>query len=161
MRDEDAHHTPHATYHSTRTAMNRRRRTLLPLVLLLAAGCSGGPGVTMVPVRGTVKFTDGTVPQGEVATVFFEPVAEGATAGTVRKGARGDIDPKDGSFVLTTVDPGDGAIAGKYKVIFTVHKTYMGRESLIPDVYTRPETTPFEVTVERGMTPPVFELKKN
>lgn len=125
---------------------------------LLGWGCSGEPRVTMVPVRGTVQFTDGTIPQGEVATVFFEPVA--ASPEGIRKVASGEINPKDGSFELTTVRPGDGAIAGKYKVIFQIHKTYMGRESLIPEKYTRPETTPFEVTVEPGCGPFSFQLER-
>ncbi len=132
-------------------------RLVPALLLLLAAGCSGGPDVTMVPVRGTVKFKDGAVPKGEVATVQFEPVAGGP--GEVRKMARGDIRP-DGSFELSTVKPGDGAIAGKYKVVFTIHKTYMGRESLIAEKYTKPETTPYEVTVEPGVKPFEFEVEK-
>ncbi len=132
---------------------------------LLPVGCSGEPRVHMVPVRGTVKFTDGTIPQGEVATVFFEPVDIGSQAtqpapGVFRKAAFGDINPKDGSFELTTVNPGDGAIAGKYKVVFQIHKTYLGRESLIPEKYTRAETTPFEVIVEPGCGPFTFELEK-
>jgi len=129
------------------------------------SGCSDQPKVTMVPVRGTVKFTDGTIPQAEVATVYFEPIDIGAQAAPpgqapVRKMAFGEINPKDGSFELTTVRPGDGAIAGKYKVIFQVHKTYLGRESLIPEKYTRADTTPFEVTVEPGCGPFTFELEK-
>ena len=126
-------------------------RGLLPwLVLtgLLVAGGCGGPGVDMVRVRGTVKFDDGTIPTGEVATVHFNPVAEGSQ--TIRKLASGQIDPNDGSFELRTVQPGDGAIVGDYKVFFEVHETYLGRESVIPEEYTNPETTPFEVTVDRG-----------
>ena len=132
------------------------------LVGLLGAGCSGEPKVSLVPVQGTVRFPDGTIPQGEVAAVFFEPVDIGSqppTPGVLRKAAFGEINPKDGSFKLTTVQPDDGALPGKYKVIFQVHKTYMGQESLIPGKYTRPETTPFEVTVEPGCGPFSFTLE--
>ncbi|MCS7305939.1 MAG: hypothetical protein NZ602_12640 [Thermoguttaceae bacterium] len=120
----------------------------------------------MVPVRGTVRFTDGSIPQGEVATVYFEPIGIGTQAtqlgpGVFRKTAFGTIDPKDGSFQLTTVNPGDGAIAGKYKVIFDIRKTYMDPTSfLVPEKYTRSESTPFEVTVEPGCGPFQFELEK-
>jgi len=137
--------------------MSLPRRTFWLVPLLLLAGCSSGPDVEMVPVRGTVKFTDGTVPQGEMATVNFEPIAAGPNQ--VRKLAYGEIQP-DGSFEMTTVKPGDGVIAGKYKVIFTVHKTYLGQESLVPEMYTKPETTPFEETVEPGREPFEFVLKK-
>ena len=134
------------------------RRTLWLAPALLLVGCSSGPDVEMVPVRGTVKFTDGTVPQGERAEVIFEPVAGGPQR--LRKMASGEIRPDDGSFEMTTVKPGDGVIAGKYKVIFTVHKTYLGQESLVPEMYTKPETTPFEETVEPGREPFEFVLKK-
>ncbi len=64
-----------------------------------------------------------------------------------------------GSFEMTTLKPGDGVIAGKYKVIFTVYKTYMGQESLVPAKYTKPETT-IEIAVEQGMEPPNWVLDK-
>ena len=129
------------------------------LGLPLLGGCWGGPGVDMVPVRGTVKFTDGTVPQGEVATITFDPVAGGSSP--VRKVASGQIKP-DGGFELSTVKPGDGAIVGKYKVTIEVYKNYIaGRGDLqIPEKYTKTETTPFEVTVESGMKPCEFVLDK-
>ena len=111
-------------------------------------GCGGGAPVEMVPVTGSVKFDDGTIPTGEVATVYFEPAAGGNQA--LRKAASSPIDPQDGSFRMTTVHPGDGAIVGTYKVIFEVHKTYLGRESVVPEKYTNPDTTPFEVTVGSG-----------
>jgi hypothetical protein len=139
--------------------MRPARRLFWLALLLLATGCGGGPNVTMVPVRGAVKFSDGSVPRGELpGMVHFDP-AEASVPGVIRKGAYGEIQP-DGSFQMTTVTPGDGVIAGKYKVYFTIHKTYMGQESLIPEKYTKPETTPFEQTVERAGEPLEFKLEK-
>jgi len=115
-------------------------------MLLHLAGCVGR-GPEMVPVSGTVKLTDGTVPQGKVAIVRFEPLAD--SDAQPNKGASGDIRP-DGHFDLMTVQPGDGAIPGRYKVCFTVYKTYLGQEPLIPDKYAKAQTTPFEVDVESG-----------
>ncbi len=138
--------------------MKRPLPTILCLALLACciAGCSGGgPDVEMVPVSGTVHFADGTVPQGEIATVNFEPIAGGPNQR--RKLAFGEIQP-DGSFRMTTVEPGDGVIAGKYKVVFDVRKNNLDVESLVPDKYTKPETTPIEVTVESGVEPFEFEL---
>ncbi|MFH1264746.1 MAG: hypothetical protein ABIK89_03420 [Planctomycetota bacterium] len=134
-----------------------RQAFWLASLVLLAAGCSRGPDVQMVPVQGTVKFTDGTVPQGETSRIVFEPVAGGPNQ--IRKMASGEIRP-DGSFEMMTIKQGDGVIAGKYKVIFEVFKTYLGRESLVPDKYTKPETTPLEVTVEADAKPFEFELEK-
>ena len=134
-----------------------RRACCVALLAPWVAGCSSGPDVEMVPVRGTVTFSDGTVPQGETARVIFEPVAGGPQQ--LRKMASGEIRP-DGSFEMMTVKPGDGVIAGKYKVIFEVFKTDLGREPLVPEKYTKPETTPFEVIVEPGVELPPFELEK-
>ena len=129
----------------------------LPLGLLLAAGC-GESHVEVVPAGGTVKFSDGTVPQGEVAIVNFTPVSKDKKS--VNKGASGSIQP-DGTFKLTTVEPGDGAIPGKYKAIVVVFKTYQGQESLVPGKYTNARTTPFEVTVESpGTNEFTFTLDK-
>jgi len=126
----------------------------VPAAVLLI-GC-GGPPVDLVPVRGTVTFEDGTVPQGAVAKVYFEPVRDGPQA--IRKVASGDIRP-DGSFELMTRRPGDGVIPGKYKVLFAVEQTYGGRESVLPARYSSVEETPFEVTVEPRRNPPFdFEL---
>jgi hypothetical protein len=135
-----------------------RKPLLFAFAALWVAGCGGGgPGVEMISVSGTVKFKDGTVPQGERAEVNFEPVAGGPQQ--LRKVAYGEIQP-DGSFEMTTVKPGDGVIAGKYKVIFVVHRTYIGQESVVPERYTKPETTPFEITVEAGMEPPAYVLER-
>jgi len=134
------------------------------LALLASAGC-GSSGPEMVPVGGTVKFSDGTVPQGEVAVVRFEPVQPGdAGAGgseaEILKGASSDIGP-DGSFTLTTVAPGDGVIPGRYKVCFTVLKTYVGEEPLVPAQYRNAQSTPFEVTVgPEGASQTEFVLEK-
>jgi hypothetical protein len=128
------------------------------IVIPVFVGCGGAP-VDLVPVSGSVRFEDGTIPTGEVADIYFEPMADGDQP--LRKAARGSIDPKDGSFQLTTVEPGDGAILGSYKVILEVHKTYLGRESLIPEQYTDPETTPFQVTVgPSGASQTEFVLPK-
>ena len=46
---------------------------LLLIGLSSLIGCWGGPPAEMVQVRGSVKFDDGTIPTGEVATIYFEP----------------------------------------------------------------------------------------
>jgi len=135
------------------------RQTLwLGTLALSAVGCSDGPDAKMVSVTGTVKFADGSIPTGERAEIIFEPTA--GEPGQLRKMAFGQINPEDGRFEMTTVKPGDGVIAGKYKVIFAIHKTAIDLESLVAEKYTRPDKSPYEVTVESGVEPFEFEVER-
>lgn len=118
---------------------------LLFLVMSVVSGC--GP-VAAIPVSGTVKYSDGSIPQGEVVVVRFEPLGLGEGKGG-NKAASGDI-TQDGSFQLSTLNPNDGAFPGEYKVTFSVFKTYRGRESLIDPKFTMGATTPFQVSVKSG-----------
>ena len=115
-------------------------------ILLWQVGCGGPPG--MEKASGKVTFADGPMPQGEIAVVRFEPVP-GTQAEGQSKGASGDIQP-DGTFVLTTMDKGDGAFVGEYKVCFTFLKTYVGRESLVDAKFTTSGTTPHSAKVTAG-----------
>ncbi len=80
------------------------------VVLLTVLGCGPNHPKTY-PVQGRVFFDDGrNVEQGSVE---FRLDSESDSQRTV---ARGKINP-DGSFSLSTFEPGDGALPGKYKVI--------------------------------------------
>ncbi|HEY3393898.1 MAG TPA: hypothetical protein VGK58_14395 [Lacipirellulaceae bacterium] len=103
------------------------------LIMITLAGCDRGP--TYVPVTGTVKYSDGTVPTGDIASITFQP----ASAAPDTKGASGTIQP-DGTFSLTTINPGDGARPGDYVVKVNVMKGYPGGTSLVAD-------TPLKATV--------------
>jgi len=117
--------------------------TLLTAALLLA-GC-GQKQLPLEPVSGKVVFPDGSVPQGEVAVVKFEP----ANPDTDTKAASGDIQP-DGTFQLTTIEDNDGALPGEYRVRILIWKTYIGRESMIDKKYDDPNETPLRATVKEG-----------
>jgi hypothetical protein len=95
------------------------------LVVIALTGCAKGP--TYVPVTGTVKYKDGTVPAGDIASVSFQPAA----AGPDTKGASGSINPQDGTFTLSTINPGDGARPGEYDVTVNVMKGYPGGTWLV------------------------------
>jgi hypothetical protein len=118
------------------------------------AGCRRGP--EMVTVKGTVHFKDGTIPQGAVAVVQFNPADD--SSAEIRKAASGPIEP-DGSFEMMTRMPGDGVYLGKYKVTFTVLKTPEYSSSLIQPQYTRPSTTPYTITVEDDMEGVKYEIE--
>lgn len=136
-----------------------RRRAVVSglLVCLLLVGCDSSG---RVQVSGTVKFVDGGVPQGEVSMIRFEPTSYQKSAdGEVIKGAYGYIQP-DGSFRMTTLKPDDGVYPGTYKVCFTVLKSYMSGEQLIPRKYISKQTTPFEQTIDGKTQGLHFELDK-
>ncbi len=93
------------------TLAHRNVACRISLVALLSVfGC--GPNLPKTyPVQGRVFFEDGkNVEQGSVE---FRLDSASDSQRTV---ARGKINP-DGSFSLSTFEPGDGALPGIYKVI--------------------------------------------
>jgi hypothetical protein len=127
------------------------------LLATMHVGCNSTPG--MQKVTGTVKFSDGAMPTAEIAVIRFEPVP-GTQAPDQSKAASGDIKP-DGSYALTTINTGDGAYVGEYKVTFTVLKTYVGRESLVDPKFTAAATTPHTAKVTAaGPNKFDFEISK-
>lgn len=133
------------------------------LVIVLVAGC-GASGTTPVPVSGVLKL-DGKPLDGAVVT--FEPQAPGGKAAFGTVGA-------DGTFRLTTDDPGDGALPGKYKVFIQPPaeggatpfddptkqppKPKSARGPKVPEKYTRADRTPLTQDVPAS-GPVVIELE--
>ncbi len=127
----------------------RRLRGLAVTLLLtsLVSGCGRG----IHPVEGHVVWKDGS-PAKELkgAQISFE-LAEKQTS------ARGTIQ-EDGSFRLTTKDPGDGALAGEHKVVIVeVGRKPLGGPdgtALAPGAmdsrYSDPSTTDLRATIKRG-----------
>jgi hypothetical protein len=142
-----------------------------PLVLLIAMGCTGNSST--VPVQGVVRL-DGQPLSG--ASVQFVPESTGrdATATT----------DEQGRFVLSTIDPRDGALPGAYKVVITPGspraeapaKAMTPDEAMaasgaaaelpqskptgptVPERYTRPDQTPLKQNVP-GDGDVVIEIK--
>src|SRR5262245_57051493 len=104
-------------------------------VLSLSAMCCGcGSTDGRVAVGGTVKLADGSVPKGETAQIWFEPVEEGRPAsGTVES---------DGSFTMMTQEPGDGVAPGRYKVVLKIWKDYRRQIPAVPQKYTDASASP-------------------
>lgn len=103
-------------------------------------GC--GKGREYVPVTGTVKYADGTVPKGFERYVTFQPNPGGP--GT--KGASSLI-ADDGTFSLRTLRPGDGARPGDYAV--TVHVVDAERDGkpVVAQKFLSAKETPLKATV--------------
>jgi hypothetical protein len=130
---------------------------LFLVMFLPLAGCgSGGP--KMGKVTGKIVYTDGSIPQGGVAVIRLEP-APGTTA-EIRKAASNEIN-KDGSYELFTVRPGDGAIYGEYKAVFTILESYRTGISLVDSKYTKAETSPFDCVIDSPSHEFDFEIEKS
>lgn len=84
-------------------------RTVAALVLVGVVGCGG---TRTYPVQGKVVFPDGT--PMTAGLVVFEPVE----AQRPPISARGPIEA-DGTFRLSTFQPGDGTIVGRHRVLVT------------------------------------------
>jgi len=85
-------------------------RTWLCLAAACAiAGCGPGNGLTMGRVSGVVTYNGEPVELGEV---LFLPDSEKGNSGVPSMGAIG----KDGRYVMSTQESGDGVIAGYHKV---------------------------------------------
>ena len=125
------------------------------LIAVVLMGCNSS-GV--YPVSGKVTFTDGPMPQAEVATIRFEPVP-GTTKANQSKPASGRI-AADGSYKLTTLEPDDGAFVGEYKVTFTIRKEYMGQGTLVDPKFTSATTTPHSTKVKAGTNKFDFEVTR-
>jgi hypothetical protein len=95
------------------TISNRRTAAcVIGLMLLMAIGCGSEKAADRpetYPVVGTVTL-DGSPLEGAVVTLVTD------SAGG--RGATGKTD-ESGQFVLTTFEPGDGAISGTYQVKIT------------------------------------------
>lgn len=85
---------------------------ILGALLLSVIGCSGNNNGT-VPVYGKVVFDDGQ--PARIGNVEFRKIVKAGSDET-RLIARGKIE-SDGSFLLTTFEPNDGAIPGNYDII--------------------------------------------
>jgi len=119
----------------------------------------------LVKVSGTVKFKDGTIPEGPYRFVTFhlDPASIGSPEAYdfgPAKGAGSEIKP-DGRFEMTTIKPGDGVLPGRYKVTIKCLKNYADPDSLtIPKNYAGFSTTPLEVEIEKRRSDLDFVLEK-
>jgi hypothetical protein len=127
----------------------------MAMALLCMVGCGNNHGC--VPVGGTVSYKGKPVTEGEVS---FIPVEGDGRTG------RGEIS-SSGVYQLTSFNPGDGVVPGKYKVsvvsrgpdkpVPAKKKGWMMEEDmqgsgdpLIPAKYFMPETSGLDREVSAG-----------
>lgn len=121
---------------------------LVAISSIVAAGCGGSDG--RVPVSGTVTL-DGRPAAG--VTVWFH-----ASPKTKGNGGYADTDAA-GSFTATTHQARPGLYPGEYAITVTAAGARSGSDDgastrgPVPGVYTRPETTPFRITIDGRQGP--------
>ena len=126
-----------------RNSIGRFFGLFFALITLTLVGCSDR--MELHPVSGTVTFADGSVPQGEMATITFVPTNQ-----MEGKGASSNIE-SDGSYKLWTLEPGDGgALAGDYRVTLSVTNGYPNLKHQVAREYADLRDTPLTATVVAG-----------
>jgi hypothetical protein len=124
--------------------------TVLLLLFPLMIGCSETGLSGLHPVKGKVTLQG--QPIGDVS-ISLKPIGNDPTI----RSASG-TSKENGTFVITTLKPGDGAYPAKYKVLLgrvvaqTIGGNTIGRDT-IPPKYRDPETTPIEYEVKAGKNP--------
>jgi hypothetical protein len=144
---------------------------ILPLLagaVAAVSGCGGSPAV--YPVKGTITFEGKPMKGG--GSISFMPLGnqEGKTAGAEIK--------QDGTYELMTNQPGDGSMAGDFRVVIvqsterepdaTKDGERTGRSlsvvseaERIPPIYGNPMQSPLKTKVEAKTNQLDFDLKKN
>ena len=123
------------------------------LALAMISGC-GEQRVEVYPVKGNLYF-QGEPPIGAQIVLHPTTPAESPLAAEVTP--TGTV-AEDGSFSITTYDPGDGAPVGDYIVTVQWFKLVnddggTGRgPNVLPSKYASPRTSPLRLTVPEGGT---------
>ena len=129
--------------------------------LLACNGC--GRGMETIPVAGIATLDGQPVAD---AGILFLPVAGGRPASATTDAA--------GRFELSTLDPGDGAIPGEHRVtvnllrLTNVEQNEQGEmivlpggtrtEWIVPERYSKAETSGLVVEVKSGMNAAILNL---
>lgn len=148
---------------------------LIVALTAIVVGCGESENVEVFPARGIIRF-DGKPMIGGGAISLVPVVSQSG------KNAGGIINA-DGTFVLTTYEDGDGAMAGSFRVIInqsTSQEPDYGGDSdvpgkapvkavqtvtsadVIPTIYSDPVLSPVEVKIEaRELNELTINLERN
>jgi hypothetical protein len=129
-----------------------RLTTLVASAALLVgayAGCGGGAGQlpSLIPVKGKVTYKGQPLPKGMIR---FEPDGYGRMA-------TGKLQA-DGTFVLSTLKDGDGAVAGVHKVFITDTDKSLAKDRGFSK-YASADTSGLTAEVTADKTDFPFDLK--
>ena len=132
------------------TILFSRRSTALVAILLLAAGCNDGKP-TGVPVSGVVLIDGKPLTMGSVQ---FVPAGARPSGGGINK---------EGRFVLSCYEQGDGAVVGSHRVRVTAAHN-LSETSLrwdAPKMYADIATSGLKVDVDGPTDSVVISLTWN
>lgn len=123
-----------------------RLRLAMVAILQLVIGCS--PGERLYEVRGRITIDSQPITPDVLSygSVSFQTMSANG------RDAVGDIQP-DGTYCLTTNKPGDGAVAGKYKVFI------VGTDSREHSVFDEASSTELTAEVKPEVNEINFDLK--
>ena len=122
---------------------------LAALCLAGSAGC-GRSGPETVPVTGKVTLDGGAWPTAGM--LYFNPLE--TAEGLPRRSGRADFDT-DGWYTVSSWEPGDGLVPGKYKVgveCWKVRPTMDGPPSVsyVAEPYQASATSELVIVIEPG-----------
>jgi len=110
-------------------------------------GSSGGTPATLIPVKGKVTYKGQPLTKG---VIEFEPDGYG-------RPARGQLQA-DGTFELTTLQPGDGVVAGEHRISITQLDKTLAKDRALRK-YGSPNTSRLTAEVSPENTEFTFDLK--
>lgn len=116
------------------------RQTLLICLICLVVSLVGCGGRGLLPTGGKVTFEDGSpLTKG---TILF-------STGSYQ--AEGEIKP-DGTYVLTSLKPGDGLPEGKYQVLISSSETDANEKTIqhVDPKFADPATSGLTAEVTKG-----------
>ena len=120
--------------------------------ILAISGCNREP-FDYVKVQGKVSYEDGSLIPAQGLTVRFIPLTPPHDRAITPRPGNAKVDANTGMFDRVTSHTfGDGIVVGDHKV------TIVGGGSLVPDEYTRAETTPLRANSKDS--PFDFKIKK-
>lgn len=125
---------------------------VLACLLVVLVGCGRGEPFTYVPARGTVTYEDGSLIPLDHLVLAFHPEQEVRSGRAYPRRGSALVDSKTGTFSsVTSHTPGDGLIAGKYKVTLHQPSRLPLPSELVDGAYGDPLTTPLEIQGGRSM----------
>ena len=131
-----------------------RKRQLLALATLAIAssGCGNKIPYSIVPVRGSVTYEDGSKIEADILMIAFEPTGFQREEGMVPPAGQTEVDVSSGVFdSVSSYRANDGLAVGRHRVLVAAFRAGEGGRRIplpaVPSEYSQASTTPIEVEI--------------